>query len=196
MRLPIHPTATPEFASVQRRQVFTREECQQIIRLCTDAWKPAAITRYGDEGRGGVHPEVRSVLTQRMPVDGGGWPLRELGLAVASVNEQIYRFALTGFPDRDPPSVLRYESSAADHFQAHRDVGPAFPTRKLSCIVQLSDPDDYRGGSLIFPEDRAIADSTPGMMTVFPSFLIHSVTPVVAGERHVIVAWAHGPTFR
>ena len=62
--------------------------------------------------------------------------------------------------------------------------------------MQLSDPSEYEGGALVFPEDHGMADRTRGMLTVFPSFLIHEVTPVVAGSRYVLVAWVHGPSFR
>ena len=35
-----------------------------------------------------------------------------------------------------------------------------------------------------------------GSATLFPSYLLHRVTPVEAGERHSMTIWAHGPAFR
>jgi PKHD-type hydroxylase len=34
-----------------------------------------------------------------------------------------------------------------------------------------------------------------GTMVLFPSFLVHRVTPVRAGTRYAIVGWLHGPPF-
>lgn len=196
MRFPLPPRANAGYLGVSSIPLFTAAECDRLIEMCSDGWRPAGITGYEREGRSPVRPNVRSALSQRLPVDGKGWPLTSVSDAVARANSDRYRFDLTGYLDRDPPSVLFYESSVVDHFRPHRDAGPEFATRKLSCTVQLSDPSEYEGGALVFPEDHGMADRTRGMLTVFPSFLIHEVTPVVAGSRYVLVAWVHGPSFR
>ncbi len=183
------------FISVETTPLFTPKDCDQLLSLCRSRWKSAGVTGRESGQSGSIQPEVRSVLTQPLPIDEDGHPMAALINAVAAINSEVFRFELTSFPDTDPPSVLRYESSVADHFHAHRDVGPDYPTRKLSCVVQLSDSNDYRGGSLVFPEEHFIAPTEQGTAIVFPSFLVHQVTPLVSGERYVLVAWAHGPTF-
>ena len=40
------------------------------------------------------------------------------------------------------------------------------------------------------------AERARGSATLFPSYLLHRVTPVEAGERHSMTIWAHGPAFR
>lgn len=196
MRIPLPPRSNAGFLDVITMPLLTPEECDRVVEMCSDGWRPAGVTGYNHDDGGAVRPDVRSVLSGIVPDDGTGWPLSALTSAVARINSEHYRFDLTGYIDRDPPMVLFYESSVVDHFRPHRDAGTDFATRKLSCIVQLSDPSDYRGGSLVFPEEHGIADRTQGTLTVFPSFLVHEVTPVVSGERHTIVAWVHGPSFR
>ena len=189
------PLATPDFLSVQSVPLFDADECRRIVDAVDPAaWAPALVTDRYDAGS--VRPDVRSVLGQPLGVDGGGWPVVELVAAVEELNRRVYRFELTGFTGQDRPSLLRYEAGTMDQFRNHRDVGAFQPTRKLSCIVQLTEPSEYRGGDLLFHDDGRLSDRSQGTLTVFPSFLNHQVTPVLHGIRHVIVAWVHGPTFR
>lgn len=196
MSTSVPPLANGNYLSIHTEQLFAEEECDRIVEMCDGKWGPAGVTAYDSSGGGAVRPGVRSALAQRLSVDDTGWPFSPLLAAIGSANDQKYRFDLSGFELFDPPTVLRYESNVADHFRPHRDAGDHFPTRKLSCVVQLSHPDEYRGGSLLFMEEDAIAPTSKGSLIVFPSFLIHQVTPIVAGVRNVIVAWVHGPTFR
>jgi PKHD-type hydroxylase len=65
-------------------------------------------------------------------------------------------------------------------------------------VVQLSDPAGYEGGQLqVWPSNAVItAPGEKGTATLFPSYLLHRVTPVTAGERHSLTIWAHGPSYR
>jgi len=71
--------------------------------------------------------------------------------------------------------------------------------RKLSFILQLSDPKNYTGGQLrfCFPGfkkviKKANAFVPQGSIIVFPSFMQHEVTPVKTGKRFSLVAWCIG----
>ena len=63
--------------------------------------------------------------------------------------------------------------------------------------IQLSDGDDYEGGDF---EMRG--STTPegqrdrGSVIIFPSYLVHRVTPVSAGTRRSLVTWIEGPRWR
>jgi PKHD-type hydroxylase len=35
-----------------------------------------------------------------------------------------------------------------------------------------------------------------GLITVFPSWTLHQVTPVVKGTRQTLVTWISGPAFK
>lgn len=71
--------------------------------------------------------------------------------------------------------------------------------RKLSMVVQLSDPNTYEGGMFEFSEVE-----TPqyedlkqqGSVLIFPSYLLHRVTEVTKGVRYSLVSWVRGPRWR
>lgn len=185
----------PQFASISSTRLFDPDECDRIIASVDDGpWAPALVSDYDDPGS--VRANVRSVLSQPLATDELGWPLTALIERISATNEDVFRFEIDGFIPKDAPSVLRYEAATLDEFKPHRDAGVFSPTRKLSCVVQLSDPADYVGGDLVFNHEGTIADKERGQLTLFPSFIHHQVTPVISGIRHVLVAWVHGPTFR
>jgi PKHD-type hydroxylase len=74
--------------------------------------------------------------------------------------------------------------------------------RKVSAVLQLSDPKTYEGGRLKLQNTYTADFFEPpefearGSIVVFPSFLLHQVTPVTKGNRYSAVAWATGPQFR
>lgn len=96
-----------------------------------------------------------------------------------------------------------YQSATNDKYDWHIDTFWANPTmydRKLSIVIQLSDPSEYTGGNFEFDsqyeQPNAAALKKKGSVLVFPSFLSHRVTPVTSGTRRSLVAWAEGPSFR
>ena len=73
--------------------------------------------------------------------------------------------------------------------------------RKLTAVVQLSNPDDYEGG--LFEMEgcaRPLFNVEPflprGSLLIFPSYLKHRVLPVTKGLRKSLVTWYNGPKFR
>jgi PKHD-type hydroxylase len=87
---------------------------------------------------------------------------------------------------------------------------PNFPDfhgkiRKLSAVVQLSDPKDYKGGNFeIQPRSAEKANykinvkefKPKGSVLVFPSHLWHRVKPVTKGVRYSLVIWCLGYPFK
>lgn len=70
--------------------------------------------------------------------------------------------------------------------------------RKLSVVVQLSDPEDYEGGAFEFfcVQQPGASFAPRGSMLIFPSFLQHRVLPVTWGVRRSLVTWVEGPRWR
>ena len=64
--------------------------------------------------------------------------------------------------------------------------------RKLSFSVQLSHPNDYRGGDLLLNNGAESISKNKGSMTLFPSHTLHEVTPVTKGVRYSLVGWVIG----
>ena len=75
---------------------------------------------------------------------------------------------------------------------------PSNAVRKLSFSVQLSDPDDYKGGDLLLKisSDPTQVKKTRGTVIFFPSYVLHEVTPVEQGVRKSLVGWVTGPRWK
>ena len=78
--------------------------------------------------------------------------------------------------------------------------------RKLSSVIQLSDPSTYEGGILELDprqqnpgvKKRTIitASAKRGTIICFPSFVWHRATKVTKGVRYSIPMWSWGPPFK
>jgi PKHD-type hydroxylase len=98
----------------------------------------------------------------------------------------------------------QYDAADEGFYNWHNDVlwdSPNCGHRKLSMVIQLSDPSEYEGGDLeIQPLHLGPPDPTvlrkQGNVIVFPSFLMHRVTPVTKGTRYSLVAWMEGSKWR
>ena len=97
-----------------------------------------------------------------------------------------------------------YNGGSNDEYQRHHDVfwlnnDPMYH-RKLTCVIQLTDPSTYDGGNFeIYDlQDSPVPDAIRqrGTVLFIPSFTYHAVTPVTQGTRHSIVAWIEGPKWR
>ena len=71
--------------------------------------------------------------------------------------------------------------------------------RKLSFVVQLSDPDDYEGGNLQLLDEAGnsyIAPRQRGTVILFDSRTQHRVQKVRTGVRKSLVGWTVGPRWK
>lgn len=115
-------------------------------------------------------------------------------------NRNAFGFDLQYLPDIQ---YTKYTASDKGKYDWHCDTFWANPTaydRKLSIVIQLSDPSEYEGGDFELDPQYAQVPAeqlrAKGSVLVFPSFLNHRVTPVTKGERRSLVSWIQGPKFR
>lgn len=127
------------------------------------------------------------------------WIYERLSNVVSSLNAQFFNFDLTGFGEHI--QLTNYNSSEKGMYDWHVDGGsnPSTPCRKLSLVMQLSDPVEYEGGIL----ELKTSNNEPiklskerGLITCFASFTLHRVTEVLQGSRQSLVAWISGPPFK
>jgi PKHD-type hydroxylase len=125
------------------------------------------------------------------------WVFRKLAHVVSSLNSQFYRFDLTGFGE--PLQLTNYDQSENGMYGWHQDYGGSRNvSRKLSAVLQLTDPAQYEGGNLqiMISGNPMNVRKQRGLIAVFPSYQLHQVTPVTQGSRQSLVAWLSGPAFR
>ena len=94
---------------------------------------------------------------------------------------------------------MTYDASVEGHYHWHFDGNAAGkPARKLSITFQMTDGTAYEGGDLEFNRtgEPTKAPRERGTFIMFPSYILHRVTPVTRGTRQALVGWCVGPPFR
>jgi predicted 2-oxoglutarate/Fe(II)-dependent dioxygenase YbiX len=145
-------------------------------------------------GEGIVDTKIRNVSHSWLPFDKFDWLYSLLEEEIKNINWLNYKYVLNSMEKID---YLEYHAGdEAGKYEAHLD-GNINSNRKLSFSVLLSDPSEYDGGDLIIYQAKApmIVPKRKGMITFFPSNVLHEVTPVTRGVRRSIVSWIHGPVF-
>ena len=191
----LHPrTATYAYLSPsQHRGAFTSDECARIRAMAGDFEK-------GTVAGGVVNTEYRDADVQGIPFTAEtGWIFKRIADAARALNDQFWHFDVVGVT-QPALQLIRYRKG--QHQTWHRDgVDGTFQTRKLSISVQITPSSAFEGGELQF-FDRETPTRIPpeqleeGTIIVFPSYLVHRVTPVTKGERLALVLWIDGPPYR
>lgn len=173
---------------------FGADDCSAILAIARGAESRDA----GLVGQVSDHGLRRADLVWLDDVPGTGWVMDHIIETVRVANRDIFDFTLQDFSES--AQVARYGAERQGHFHWHSDIGEGqlARRRKLTMVVQLSEPDAYEGGTLeVWPSSVVVtASAARGTATLFPSYLLHRVTPVTAGERFSLTIWAHGPAFR
>ena len=131
------------------------------------------IEDTGDVGRS-IHNRVRSISYQA---------------------NQHFKLKLTHLP---PLQFTEY-IEPGHHYAYHHDVefnDQRDRQRKLSIVVQLTDPSEYEGGEFSFkfgeqPPKEALMKR--GTVLTFVSYHEHMVSEIITGERTSLVGWFEGP---
>ena len=170
-------------------EAFGEAECDALIALA-ERQGLAEATVYGgaaDE----VQERVRRARTGYHPrSDATAWVYERLDRLFAEAGPVL---GGPPAPMHEPFQIVRY--GPGDHFQTwHSDAGAGDVARLLSLSAELSPADGHEGGWLeIVPATIGRPRDLPrGGARIFHSRALHRVTPVVAGVRYALVAWA-GP---
>lgn len=125
------------------------------------------------------------------------WLYKKLEPIIREVNTKYFGFDLWGFVDSLQFTVYNAEKGE-QHYDWHIDAyGQGKCPRKLSMVVQLSNPTSYEGGELwMRGAHESVLPKQQGIIHFFPSYTLHRVTPVTKGIRYSLVGWISGPPFR
>jgi PKHD-type hydroxylase len=173
---------------------FSEKELNNLQFIARDADVDATI------GSGDTDPEKsnrvrRSLVKWVNKTTESEWIFNKLSHIVSDVNSRYFRFDLAGFGE--PMQLTNYISENAGNYDWHIDMGGQV-SRKLSITLQLSHPWEYEGGTLELYNSNDITEipKQRGLMTIFPSWNLHRVTPVTKGSRQSLVLWVSGSPFR
>lgn len=174
---------------------FSNEEINTIIKIGEKYEKKDATvgSQQSDEDISRIRKSQVSWINCNSETE---WLYEKLAWIARQLNGQFFDFDLYGFVEHFQYTVYRPDG---DHYTWHMDKGTVSGSpRKLSLVLQLSDPSDYDGGDLeIFtcPEPFPLKKEK-GLVCAFPSWIMHRVTPVTRGTRRTVVVWISGPKFK
>ena len=162
---PLNPPQGSTCPYVYASNVFTEEQLDSIEELGED------VVEYNESYR-------KSLVTTIPDNPNTGWMFNLLSRVVHQLNCEYYRFNLSVL---DTIQYAFYDSNSGGKYDWHHDYneGPS-PARKLTVIVQLSDPSDYEGGELVLFRANEIVCTEfnkPGCAIIFPSFLNNLFIP-------------------
>ena len=176
---------------------LTKDECNQIIDHCIKNYvsEPA---RTGNKENTKLS-DYRSCSLRK--IDNDHEILKKIIFYILDSNSYNFKFDIN-YLQEESLNFLHYNKPSKDKYDWHEDdfTSDKATCRKLTCIVQLSDKNDYEGCDLEFfrdgknvylPEFRE-----QGTVIVFPTFTPHRITPIIKGDRYSLVSWWSGPAFR
>ena len=171
---------------------FSSEEVNLIIKNAKN-YESQKATIIGEDKEN----TIRKSNIKWLPVnDEWNWVYDRVSNQIMEANKALWQFNLHTIIDNI--QYTEYEGNGG-HYDWHLDIGPrSINHRKVSVVVQLSNPDDYVGGNLeLHPGSNSFAvPRAKGAVVVFPSFLLHRVTPLTSGLRRSLVLWAGGEPYK
>jgi len=172
---------------------FSDFEIEEIINFC------GKIERISGSVSGSEEPtDYRSSEISWIPINKFTYSLyQKITKLILDVNESFYKFDLVSF---ERLQFTRYSSHYYGLYDRHTDCGSIHNgiERKLSMVIQLSNPQEYAGGDLILYTSKipSIIERKRGRIVFFPSHILHEVTPVTSGNRLSLVGWISGPCLK
>tara|TARA_A100001391_G_scaffold119438_1_gene81299 strand:+ start:3462 stop:4055 length:594 start_codon:yes stop_codon:yes gene_type:complete len=169
---------------------FSSAECEQIIKINKDE-----IGLHQGVTRSKTAQDRRDAFINWMQPSDIDYVFPRLTRAVVDLNAQYFKFNLTGFSEG---VQFTHYKAPSGKYDKHTDSSLNTRIRKLTCVTFLNDPATYEGGDLLlyYSDDPARPPNAQGTTVIFPSYVLHQVTPVTKGERNVLVTWATGPSFK
>lgn len=166
--------------------IFTSTECTYIKNIISkDNFIPATVESSNREHA--INEQDRKVLNQSIPnKDKYKWIYKRIQLCINKANIK-FNFDIK---EHSISNILVLKYGEWDFYRKHKDVWIWDAAgRRLSVIVQLSEPSDYSWCELIFEKWNLVAPKNIWSVIVFPSCLTHEVIPLIKWERYALVSW-------
>jgi PKHD-type hydroxylase len=183
------------------KSYFTPEQCQRIVDVALS--RPAQEAKIGTNE--GIQADnefrrsnIRFVNKGDLELD---YMFDELWRLAIRANQDWFDFHISKL---DYFQIAEYDSAVSGEYKMHHDIfymnGDNQYHRKLSSIIQLSDPSTYEGGDLVFEHVAQYPNAEEmrmqGTVIFFPSFVRHAALPVTSGKRYSLASWFDGPKWR
>lgn len=174
--------------AIPARGAFDAETCARILALQGEMQEG----EIGPKELGRDHRDSRVAWLHR--TEQTVWLYDRLQPVLKEANRRFFKMKLSGYTE----ALQLTEYAEGQYYDWHTDFGPGRSSiRKLSFVVQLSDPESYEGGDLqvMNSRDPHAMPRDQGIIIMFPAFILHRVTAVTRGVRRSLVGWIGGPPF-
>ena len=164
-------------------KVFTKEECEKIIKIAKNKGLTKGTTRSKDE------TDVRqSQICWLYAFDNLEWVFKKITDIVLNLNSRFFNFDIFGL--NEGLQFTNYKAPS-NKYGKHIDKGLDNVIRKLSLSIQLTNPKEYEGGELFIHNQEQGIKLDYGDVVAFPSNFMfpHSVDKITKGTRWSIVSW-------
>lgn len=180
---------------------LSHEEVDKVIKLASEIKEERASTIGHDDGA-----NTRSSMVKWIPqTKEWEWLYQKMMDQAKEANTELWDFDL--YSSIENIQYTEYYASENGHYDWHQDIGPGeLPSkRKISITIQLSTSEEYEGGELLIckgsnGEGQLDANATcprgKGVSVLFPSYMMHRVSPVTKGVRKSLVLWVGGAHYR
>lgn len=181
-------------------QYFSKEMCSKILELGLKL--PVQDGIIGSNG-GSINTEYRRSKIRFIEKSNPDFEFLfdAMWKMVIEANDQWFKFHISKL---EFIQLAEYDASYLGEYKKHHDVfwinnDPEYH-RKLTAVVQLTDPAEYDGGELQFVDTTHYPTpsdiKTQGTSIFFPSFILHQATQVTRGTRYSLACWFNGPKWR
>ena len=178
------------------RNVLTIEECENLIEQVKKL--PSEDAGVLIQNKVEVDHEIRDSKITPLEFEASDhyWVFEKIVPHFVALNGKYFNFDVYGF--QEPFQFIEYVAPCG-HYDNHIDKILKGNVRKLTVVLQLSNPEDYEGGNLqIMAEDGKsyFAPRQRGTVIVFDSRSQHRVLKVTKGLRKSLVGWVVGPRWK
>ncbi|NDB59913.1 hypothetical protein EB001_15915 [bacterium] len=177
------------------KNVLNVKECNKILKIVKNLQSHEAGVVINQNEK--IDTDIREsrITTLEFNESDYYWIFEKIVPHFTALNNSYFNFDVFGF--QEPFQFVEYKADHG-HYDDHMDKLLKGYVRKLTVVLQLSDPKDYEGGDLqlLLGGEPFSVPKVQGSIVVFPSYVLHRVTPVTKGTRYTIVGWATGAPFK
>lgn len=181
---------------------FNKDFCNEIIENALTIESQDGIINYSDGGPERADRSARRSIVRF--ISANDWRFSklfdELWKTQLVANREFFNIHVSKL---DFVQFTEYDESYLGEYKQHQDVMWLTESqyhRKISCTINLSDPESYDGGDFELVDVVNLPNYSDvraqGTVFYFPSFVSHRVNPVIRGKRYSLVAWFEGPKWR
>ena len=184
---------------VVTKEFLTPQECNKIIHEVKKYALNDAEIQVKKDGvkTSDLNEEIRDSKISFINYDDArfDWLFEKILQTLVNVNEDYFNFDIVGF--QEDLQFTEYNAPSG-HYSDHTDKLLNGKVRKLTMVIQLTDPEEYEGGELelCLGGDPFKVPREQGTLVTFPSYNLHRVQPTTKGARHSLVGWVTGRPFR